>query len=203
MPSSLQDHHQLIEQTIVDHAATVELFRKECSAVIAAMGECTIACLRAGGKICFFGNGGSAADAQHFSTEFVVRFSRTRRGLPALALTTDTSALTACANDFGFDKVFARQIEALCGPDDVVVGISTSGNSANVVEALSFAKTNGIASFAFTGRSGGQCAELADFALQVPSDVTARVQECHLIAGHLICDMAEIAFADQSSTLSL
>ncbi len=202
MPSFSPDHRQLIEQTIAEHAATVELFRDECSAVIAAMGERTIASLHAGGKICFFGNGGSAADAQHFSTEFVVRFSRNRRGLPALAFTTDTSTLTACANDFGFDKVFARQIEALCGPDDVAVGISTSGNSTNVVEALEYAKANGIASFAFTGQSGGKCAELADFALQVPSPVTARVQECHLIAGHLICDMAELAFADQISTVT-
>ena len=104
--------------------------------------------------------------------------------------------------EFGFDKVFARQIEALCGPDDLVVGISTSGNSENVVVALEYARANGIASFAFTGGDGGRCAELADLALLVPSPITARVQECHLIAGHLICDMAELAFEDQVSTLT-
>ncbi len=200
--SSASNHAQLIEQTIADHAETVIRFRDECSGVIAEMGDRTIASLRAGGKICFFGNGGSAADAQHLATEFVVRYTRNRKGLAALAFTTDTSSLTACANDFGFEKVFARQVEALCGPEDVVVGISTSGNSGNVVAALEYAKAKGITSFAFTGQSGGRCGELADLALQVPSDVTARTQECHLIAGHLICDMAEIAFADQVSTIT-
>lgn len=192
----------LIQETFADHAATVARFQKQCSDVIAAMGEATVSALRAGGKICFFGNGGSAADSQHLATEFVVRFTRNRRGLPSIAFTTDTSILTACANDFGFEAVFARQVEALCRPGDIVVGISTSGNSANVVRGLEFARSEGITTFAFTGEKGGSCGENADLLLSVPSPVTARVQECHLIAGHLICDLAELAFAETHSTIS-
>ena len=193
---------ELIQETLADHAATVARFRDQCSDVIAAMGEETVACLKRGGKICFFGNGGSAADSQHFATEFVVRFTRNRRGLPSIAFTTDTSLLTACANDFGFEAVFARQIEALCRPGDIVVGISTSGNSANVVRGLDFARREGITTFAFTGEKARACGAHADLLLAVPSPVTARVQECHLIAGHLICDLAEIAFAETASTIS-
>ena len=192
----------LIQDTFADHAATVARFQEQCSEVIAAMGEATVSSLRAGGKICFFGNGGSAADSQHLATEFVVRFTRNRRGLPSIAFTTDTSILTACANDFGFESVFARQVEALCRPGDIVVGISTSGNSANVVRGLAFARSEGIATFAFTGEKSGGCGENADLLLSVPSPVTARVQECHLIAGHLICDLAELAFAETRSTIS-
>ncbi len=193
---------QLIQETIVEHQATVERFRAQCAETIAEMASRTVACLREGGKICFFGNGGSAADSQHFATEFTVRFQRNRRGLASLAFTTDSSALTACANDFGFEAVFARQVEALCRPGDIVVGLSTSGNSPNVVRALAFARSLEIATFAFTGADGGACAEVADLLLAVPSPVTARVQECHLIAGHLLCDLAERAFADEGSALS-
>lgn len=193
---------ELIEQTIAEHTVVVELFKEQCSEVIAEMGAATIACLNAGGKICFCGNGGSAADAQHFATEFTVRFVQNRKGLAAIALTTDTSTLTACANDFGFDSVFARQVEALCHPGDILVGISTSGTSANIVRALEFARSEGITTFAFTGENSGACGEHADITLAVPSPVTARVQECHLIAGHLICDLAERAFADTTSPIS-
>lgn len=193
---------ELIEQTIAEHTVVVELFKERCSDVIAEMGTQTIECLQNGGKICFCGNGGSAADSQHFATEFTVRFVQNRKGLPAIALTTDTSTLTACANDFGFEAVFARQIEALCRPGDIVVGISTSGTSANVVRALEFARGEGISTFAFTGENSGACGESADLTLAVPSPITARVQECHLIAGHLICDMAERAFADTTSVIS-
>ena len=196
------DNDRIIRETLADHAATVARFQDACSDIIAEMAARTVACLRGGGKICFFGNGGSAADSQHFATEFTVRFTRNRRGLASLAFTTDSSALTACANDFGFEAVFARQIEALCRPGDLVVGISTSGTSANVVKALEFARGEGIGTFAFTGKNGGRCAEFADLTLAVPSPVTARVQECHLIAGHLLCDLAELAFADTVSTIS-
>ncbi len=196
------DNDRIIRETLEDHQAAVARFRERCSGVIAEMAARTVACLRGGGKICFFGNGGSAADSQHFATEFTVRFTRNRRGLASLAFTTDTSALTACANDFGFEAVFARQVEALCRPGDLVVGISTSGNSANVVRGLEFARGEGIGTFAFTGENGGRCGEFADLLLAVPSPVTARVQECHLIAGHLLCDLAEIAFAGTASTIS-
>lgn len=193
---------ELIEQTIVEHQQVVEKFREQCSGVIDEMAAATVACLKSGGKICFFGNGGSAADSQHFATEFVVRFSRNRGGLPSLAFTTDTSILTACANDFGYDSVFARQVEAHCQSGDIVVGISTSGNSPNVVRGLDLATSMGVKSFAFTGENSGQCGEASDLVLAVPSPVTARVQECHLVAGHLLCDIAEAAFADKPSAIS-
>ncbi len=196
------DNDRIIHETLEDHAATVARFQDQCSSVIAEMAARTVACLRDGGKICFFGNGGSAADSQHFATEFTVRFTRNRRGLASIALTTDTSALTACANDFGFEAVFARQVEALCRPGDIVVGISTSGNSANVVRGLEFARGEGLVTFAFTGEKAGRCGEFADLTLSVPSPVTARVQECHLIAGHLLCDLAELAFANTVSAIS-
>ena len=192
---------ELINQTIAEHTVTVAKFEEACSPVIDAMGQRVVDCLEKGGKVCFFGNGGSAADAQHFAAEFVVRFTTNRKGLSAIAFTTDSSILTACANDFGFELVFARQVEALCGPDDIVVGISTSGDSPNVVRALEFAREQGIATFAFTGEGGGQCAAVADQLLAVPSAVTARVQECHLIAGHLICDIGERAFASTGSAI--
>ncbi|MCG8600680.1 MAG: SIS domain-containing protein [Verrucomicrobiales bacterium] len=195
-------HSKLIEETIADHTVTVAKFQEQCSGVIASMGEACVEALQNGNKICFFGNGGSAADSQHLATEIVVRFTRNRKGLPALAFTVDTSTMTACANDFGYNAIFARQVEALCVPGDIVVGISTSGTSGNVVAGLRFAKEYGITTFAFTGENGADCGEIADQLLAVPSPVTARVQECHLIAGHLICDIIEIAFADTKSTIS-
>ena len=188
---------ELFQSTVADHLETVTAFRDACGDTVVAIAEASIAALEAGGKVCFFGNGGSAADAQHFAAEFVVRFTRNRKALPSIAFTTDTSILTACANDFGYDEVFARQVEGLCGPDDVVVGISTSGNSPNVVRGLEAADALNLKTVAFTGESGGKCADLADLALKVPSPVTARVQECHLIAGHTICDLVEIAFEDR------
>ena len=190
---------ELIHQTIAEHTVTVAKFEEACSDAIDEMGVEVVECLRRGGKICFFGNGGSAADAQHFAAEFVVRFVENRKGLPSMALTTDTSIITACANDFGYEAIYARQIEALCDKKDIAVGISTSGNSGNVIRGLEFAKSLGIKTFAFTGQSGGKCGDIADCLLAVPSNITARVQECHLIAGHLICDIAEKAFADQPS----
>lgn len=194
---SESDASELFQSTVADHIDTVTAFGKACGDTVVAIAEASIAALEAGGKVCFFGNGGSAADAQHFAAEFVVRFTRNRKALPSLAFTTDTSILTACANDFGYDEVFARQVEGLCGPNDVVVGISTSGNSPNVARGLEAAGGLNLKTVAFTGESGGRCAELADLALKVPSPVTARIQECHLIAGHTICDLVEIAFADR------
>lgn len=180
-----------IQSHLADHAAAVERFRAECADTVARMAAATLACLRDGKKICFFGNGGSAADSQHLAAEFVVRYTRNRGGLPSLAFSTDTSVLTACANDFGFERVFARQVEALCVPGDIAVGISTSGNSANVVAGLEEARKAGVTTFAFTGENAGQCGEHADLVLAVPSPVTARVQECHILAGHLLCEIVE------------
>ena len=187
---------ETIESTIADHLRVVEAFRTACAGTIEAIADACIESVRNGGKVCWFGNGGSAADSQHLAAEFVVRFVRNRRALPSIAFTTDTSILTACANDFGYDDVFARQVEGLCRPGDVVVGISTSGTSKNVVRGLEAARAiDGITTVAFTGENGARCAELADHALCVPSPVTARVQECHIIAGHAICDLAEAALA--------
>lgn len=154
-----------------------------------------IAALEAGGKILLFGNGGSAADAQHIAAEFSIRFLRERKALAGLALTTDTSVLTACGNDYGFEKVFVRQLEALARPGDVVIGISTSGTSKNIVAGLQTAKDLGCVTVAFTGLPRGDsanlCAELSDYAVVVPSEVTARAQECHILAGHILCDLVD------------
>jgi D-sedoheptulose 7-phosphate isomerase len=150
-----------------------------------------LASLKAGGKIIFFGNGGSAADAQHLAAELVVRYRTNRKALAALALTTDTSILTACANDFTFDDIYVRQIEALARPGDVAIGISTSGKSPNVLKALRTAKEMGVYTVGFTGRDGGDMPGVCDVALIVPSDVTARIQEMHILIGHTLCDVIE------------
>src|SRR3984957_2207357 len=147
--------------------------------------------LRAGGKVLFCGNGGSAADAQHLAAEFTGRYLKERRALPAMALSVNTSSLTAIGNDYGFDLVFARQLEALGNRGDVAVGLSTSGNSPNVIRALEAAKSKSIYTVALTGKSGGKLRNLADCALCMPSDETPRIQECHILTGHLICDVVE------------
>ena len=160
--------------------------------VLTAIAAAMTSCLRAGGKILWCGNGGSAADAQHLAAEIVVRFTRHRRGMASIALTTDTSILTAAANDYGFETVFARQVQALGLPGDMLVGISTSGNSPNVIAALETARANGLVTIAFTGQGGGKTAPLADHLFCVPSRVTARIQEMHTLAGHLLCDWVEL-----------
>lgn len=151
----------------------------------------SIAALNRGNKIIIFGNGGSAADAQHIAAEFVVRFRKNRRALPAIALTTDTSALTAIGNDFGFDHLFSRQVEALCVRGDLVIGISTSGNSENVIRALEAAQQMGATTAAFGGGDGGKMLSLADYSIIVPSRVTARIQEMHITIGHMLCGAVE------------
>ncbi len=148
--------------------------------------------IAAGGKLLIFGNGGSAADAQHFATELVVRFERLRPAFPALALSTDTSVLTAAANDFGYDRVFARQIEALGRPGDVAFGISTSGTSANVLRGLEAARGAGLQTVALTGNDGGPLGPAADVHINVPDASTARVQEAHMTVIHAICALVEL-----------
>ena len=144
-----------------------------------------------GQALLVFGNGGSAADAQHFVTEFVGRYQRERRAVPALALTADTSLMTAVANDYGFDRVFARQIEAFGAPGDIALGITTSGNSPNVVEGLKAAAERGMITIALTGRDGGEAGQLADIHVNVPHAVTARAQEAHITLLHAICELVE------------
>lgn len=155
--------------------------------------EVLIACYRGGGKAIFCGNGGSAADAQHLAAEFLGRYLLERRPLPALALHANTSALTAIANDYGYEQVFSRQLEALARPGDVLVGLSTSGNSASVVEALQVARRLGLTSIALTGAGGGRLAPLADILLAVPSTETPRIQENHILIGHCLCQAVEQA----------
>jgi D-sedoheptulose 7-phosphate isomerase len=158
---------------------------------IAAVAQCLRNCLQAGGKILVMGNGGSAADSQHIAAEIVGRYKCERRGLPAIALTTDTSILTSVGNDFGFDFIFSRQVEALCNPADVVIGITTSGNSANVVKAIETAKEIGATTVALVGGTGGKLAALCDFSLIMPSGDTPRIQEAHIFVGHSLCGLLE------------
>jgi D-sedoheptulose 7-phosphate isomerase len=147
--------------------------------------------IRVGGKVFFFGNGGSAADAQHLAAEFTGRYLIERRPLPALALNANTSSVTAIGNDYGFQHVFARQLEALGKQGDVAVGISTSGTSPNVIWALETAKNKSMFTIGFTGANGGKIADLADCAIRIPSQETPRIQECHILAGHIVCEIAE------------
>lgn len=160
--------------------------------ILKGIGLALVAVLQNGGKILWCGNGGSAADSQHLAAELVARFRRDRRALASIALTTDTSILTAVANDFGYDVVFSRQVEALANPGDLLVAISTSGNSRSVIAALEAARAIGLATVAFTGHGGGKMALLADYVFAVESSDTARIQEAHILAGHMLCDWIEL-----------
>lgn len=188
------DRLKAIQDTI---QTSIELkrrfFDEHAEAVIEAARQ-TAEAIRRGGKILIFGNGGSAADAQHFAAELVHRLDHTRPerpGIPALALTTDSSTLTAIANDASFHQVFSRQIAALGRPEDVAIGISTSGNSPNIVEAIRQARHMGMVTIGLLGKDGGQLRELVDLPLIVPHHITARVQEVHLIIEHLLCELIE------------
>ena len=163
------------------------------------MGHLLIDCYEAGRKLMVAGNGGSAADAQHIAAEFVSRFNFDRPGLPALALTTDTSILTAVGNDYGYDQLFRRQIEANGVGGDVFLGISTSGNSPNILQALEAARLKGITTFGLTGKTGGKMRELCDHCLCVPSEDTPRIQESHILIGHTLCAMVEQALFEAPS----
>jgi D-sedoheptulose 7-phosphate isomerase len=147
--------------------------------------------IKNGGKILIMGNGGSAADSQHIAAEIVGRFKKERKGMPAIALTTDTSIITSVGNDYGYDYIFARQVEALCRPEDMVIGITTSGNSANVVRAIEAAKAIGATTVGLTGGTGGKLNNLCDYNIVVPSSVTARIQEAHIFIGHSLCEILE------------
>jgi D-sedoheptulose 7-phosphate isomerase len=191
MPSS-PNPSMVFQQAIADHISVVQLIAAQQAVLEHIAGEMTRA-IFAGNKVLWCGNGGSAADSQHMAAELMGRFRRERRGLPSIALTTDSSILTAIGNDYGFEKVFQRQVEALCVKGDVVVGISTSGNSRNVCLALETAKQMGAFTVAFTGEGGGEMAAIADAALRVASKDTARIQECHSLCGHMLCDWVELS----------
>jgi D-sedoheptulose 7-phosphate isomerase len=167
---------------------------------IARVAAAVAGSLGAGGKVLLFGNGGSAADAQHIAGELVGRFLLDRPALPAVALTTDTSVLTCVANDYAFEEVFARQVEALAKPGDVVIAISTSGNARNVIRGAEAARTAGATVIGMTGATGGALADLCDLCIRAPSEVTARIQEVHITAGHVICELVERALCEQAGT---
>jgi D-sedoheptulose 7-phosphate isomerase len=172
-------------------AATAELVATELETEMDRALEMVQATVRAGGTLFFCGNGGSAADAQHLATEYVVRYMRNRRAYPALALTTDTSLLTAAGNDIGFENVFARQVEALARPGDLLIIHSTSGNSPNVLKAAEAAHAKGVLVLAFSARDGGALRALADHSVVIPTTRTDRAQELHLCIEHIICDVVE------------
>lgn len=178
-----------IRESVAIKQALLE--REDFLALIAEVARAMSDSLRKGGTIFFFGNGGSAADAQHLAAELAGRYLRERPGLPGLALTTNTSSLTAIGNDYGYDLVFARQLEAMGAPGDVAVGISTSGNSSNVVRGLEVAREKGIITVAMTGADGGKLRSVADYCLRIESNQTARIQEAHILVGHILCEIVE------------
>ncbi len=180
----------MILEVIEQHLAAIEQLKTMTEQIAAAAKACSTA-IQAGQRIYLMGNGGSAADSQHIAAEFVGRFQIERQALPALAFTTDTSILTAVANDYGFDAVFVRQVKAFVRPGDVVIGISTSGNSANILQAMACARQQGGVTVALTGQNGGQLAACCDYCLAVPSPVTARVQEAHILIGHIFCQYVD------------
>lgn len=186
---------QAIRQALSAHQASIEQLHQQMPLLI-EMGTRLRNCLLTGCKILLLGNGGSAADCQHIAAEIVGRYKRERRGLPAIALTTDTSILTAVGNDYGFERIFSRQVEALCTPKDVVIGLSTSGNSPNVLTAIHTAREIGAYTLGLTGASGGKLAQVCDLCLIVASNDTPRIQEAHILVGHLLCDLIDAETLD-------
>lgn len=173
------------------HLETLHKTREALRTPFVSVIQICVEAIENGGTLMFCGNGGSAADAQHLATELTVRYKKDRAPMAALALTTDTSALTAAGNDIGFDSIFSRQVEALCGKKDVLIGLSTSGNSTNVVRALEAAREKGAATIALTGDGGGRMAQIVDELIAIPSQETARIQEMHILFGHMLCGALE------------
>jgi len=190
--AEMPDRETVFERAIAEHTATIERLRGQLPVLERIAAEMTRAILN-GNKILWCGNGGSAADSQHLAAELVGRFRRERRGAASIALTTDTSILTAVGNDYGYEQIFRRQVEALCVEGDVVVGLSTSGNSRNVCLALEEARKLGALTVAMTGAGGGALKGIVDAALCVEAKDTARIQEGHILCGHMLCDWVEMA----------
>ena len=185
-----------IEKRIEEHRSVMRRMKKECVEQIEALAKAMIKTLKKGNKILVFGNGGSAADAQHLACEIVGSFQdKTRRGLPAIALTTNTSSLTSISNDFSYDVVFKRQIEALAQPGDLCLGISTSGNAGNVCEALAYARKRGLFTAGLLGSGGGKAKDAVDLAIIVPSKSTPRIQEAHILIIHILCAIIDKTFS--------
>ncbi len=187
------DFERRVTELIGASIATKQSLLRSQEIILAVVkaSELLIEALRQGNKVLLFGNGGSAADAQHIAAEFVGRFAFDRPALPALALSVNSSCVTAIGNDYGFDRVFSRQLEAFARPGDVAIGISTSGNSLNVQSAMSTAKKIGLHTIALTGRTGGELIAMVDHCICAPSDETPRIQECHILIGHIISELVE------------
>jgi D-sedoheptulose 7-phosphate isomerase len=183
----------LISSSLKSSSELMITVEKTLSGRIEEAAKTIISAMKAGNKVLFFGNGGSAADSQHLAAEFVGRFKKNRVALPAIALSVDTSILTALGNDFGFETVFARQVEALAKKGDIAIGLTTSGNSPNVLEALKAAKKIGCKTIGFSGCGGGKTEKMVDIPLTIPSDDTPRIQEAQIAVGHIICHLVERA----------
>ncbi len=190
------DKKELIRRELLASAEIKKIMAEKQAEVILEIARLLIRVIKGRGKILLCGNGGSAAEAQHLAAELVGRYRRARRALPALALTADTAALTAIGNDFGYQEVFLRQVEALLDPEDALVALSTSGNSPNVLAAVAAAKAKGAATVGLTGRDGGALGRHAGLSLLVPAAQTARIQEAHLAVGHILCGLIEAALSD-------
>ncbi len=184
----------VIEKELENHRAVLEQTMAGLQHFIYTAGVIVTEALQRGNKVLLCGNGGSAADAQHIAAELTGRFKKERHPLPGIALTTDTSALTAIGNDYGFDQVFSRQVAALAKEGDVVIGISTSGNSLNVIYALETAKEMGCKAIGLSGKGGGKMVDVCDLNIIVPSDDTARIQEMHILIGHILCQLVDNEF---------
>ena len=189
---------KIIQSEFNEHILTSKKTLDSISLLIESAALICIDSLQNDGKILIFGNGGSAADAQHIAAELVSRYKTERKGLAAIALTTDSSILTAIGNDYGFNKIFSRQIEALANPGDVVIGISTGGTSKNVCQALTLSNQIGCKTIGFSGRGGGNFNKLCDVNLVVPAEDTPRIQEMHIFIGHTICHIVEQAFTPEN-----
>ena len=182
----------IIKHELEESSRVKKLLADSMSDKITEAAQAIYDSIKKGGKVILFGNGGSAADAQHIAADLVGRYKLDKGGLPAMALTTDTSVMTAIANDYGFDKIFSKQIEAMASKNDVIIAISTSGNSSNVIEGIQAAKKMGIKTIGLTGQDGGELTKAVDISINVPSKDTPRIQEAHIAIGHIFCYVAEM-----------
>lgn len=189
----MTNYAEIITEQLLESADIKKKFLDSNIDVINSAANKLVEATLRGNKILLCGNGGSAADAQHLAAELVAKLKYRRKAIPAIALTTDTSVVTALANDDGFDEVFTRQVEAFGRENDILIGISTSGNSSNVLKAVEQAKTQGLFTIILSGKSGGKLKEIGDISIIVPSDNTQRIQECHITVGHILCDIVEQA----------
>tara|TARA_Y100000590_G_scaffold66674_1_gene72261 strand:+ start:140 stop:745 length:606 start_codon:yes stop_codon:yes gene_type:complete len=187
----IMDSRTIIDRCFTDNIATIEKVRNQNTQEIESIADMVYRTFNNNKRIFFCGNGGSAADCQHMAAEYVGRFKKERKGYPAIALTVDTSIITSVSNDYSFETIFARQLEALAVPGDLLIAYSTSGNSKNIIEVLKKAKSMGITSIGMTGQSGGDMNKLTDTLIKIPSNITARIQEAHLLLGHIVCEIVD------------